>query len=101
MGMRSSGGLLERPRQAQVEVHRRREVRLKVLVGWGARLDRHCCTSSLESPCAQGGPSCALQWHSGRILDQLSALKGIDITAVIRAGGSPLELLSGMMSGMA
>ena len=53
------GGLLERPRQAQVEVHRRREVRLKVLLGWGARLDRHCCTSSPESPCAQGGPSCA------------------------------------------
>ena len=53
------GGLLESPRQAQVEVHRRREVRLKVLVGWGARLDRHCCTSSPESPCAQGGPSCA------------------------------------------
>ena len=59
MGVRSSGGLLERPRQAQVEVHRRREVRLKVLLGWGARLDRHCCTSSPESPCAQGGPSCA------------------------------------------
>ena len=59
MGMRSSGGLLERPRQAQVEVHRRREVRLKVLVGWGARLDRQWGTSSPGAPCAQGGPSCA------------------------------------------
>ena len=33
MGVCSSGFLLERPWQAQVEVHRRREVRLKVPVG--------------------------------------------------------------------
>ena len=69
MGMRSSGGLLERPRQAQVEVHRRREVRLKVLVGWGARLDRQWGFSPLGAPCAQGsGASCALVADNGRIL---------------------------------
>ena len=51
------------------------EADLKVLVGWGARLDRQWGTSPLGAPCAQGlGGSCAFLDDHGRILVWLSAL---------------------------
>ena len=49
MGVCSSGFLLERPWQAQVEVHRRREVRLKVPVG--ASLAQMVLGHQSERPC--------------------------------------------------
>ena len=45
------------------------EADLKVLVGWGARLDRQWNTPPPGAPCAQGsGASCALVADNGRIL---------------------------------
>ena len=51
------------------------EADLKVLMDWGARLDRQWGTSPLGAPCAQGlGASCAFLDDHWRILVWLSAL---------------------------